>query len=154
MSRRGCWIGALLAVAAAVVLIGAVAIFSGFAWWHSYGMREPVVRGWSQTLPVRPWLHRPGLPLHRTWVGFPALLCGLGLLCPASLVLLIVALLAGLLHRHGRGPGLSRADRSWHQHVQQHDVPGPSAGSTEPFNAKMPPGQQAEQSPGDKPGED
>ncbi len=152
MCRRRFWIFALLALAAVVVFLGAAAILFRFAWWHSYGMRGPVGWGWSHTLPVRPWLHRPGLPLHRPRLGFSPLLCGLGLLCPVGLALVLVALLAGMFHRHRHGPGFGSASRSWHERVEQHDVPGPSAEPKESFNAKTAPGQQAEESPGDEPG--
>jgi hypothetical protein len=153
MCRRRFWILALLAVAAVIVFAGAVAALSHLSWWHSYRMRGPIGRGWSQILPMRPWLHRPGLPFHRTWAGFPALLCGLGLLCPVGVALLLVALLVGLFHRRSRGPGLGPAGRSWHEHVQRHDVPGHGAEHEESFNAKVSPGQRAEESPGNKPDE-
>lgn len=153
MCRRRFWALALLAVAAVLVLAAFAALFFRLAWWHGYAMRGPMGWRWDHALPVRPWLHRPGLPLHRPWLGFSPLLCGLGLLCALGLALLFGALLIGLFHRHSRGPGLGPAGRSWHEPVGRHDVPGPSAESEEPFNAKVAPGQQAEVSTGDEPGE-
>ncbi|MFN2129050.1 MAG: hypothetical protein ACK2VD_00880 [Anaerolineae bacterium] len=160
MCRRRFWIFALLAVAAVLVLAAAAAFLFRFAWWHSYGMRGPMGWRWDHTLPVRPWLHRPGLPLHRPRLGFPVLLFGLGLLCPAGLALVLVALLASLFHHPGRRPGagrrpgLSGANRQGHEPAGQHDVPGPGVGPQEPFNAKAAPSQRAEESPGDKPDQD